>query len=275
MYPCPFPRVCQHRTTAAPIVFAFCAMLVHRSTRPRMMAQPQCSWRALGGTSLASWYFLRLEPLDRQPSESTFKVSPKLLRKPTPRCTTLDALKKPEVGAPSCRTAIVSAMGIAMNRGYTELYAWLLESHSWTPLHHLEVLTTEHVVALLRSGASVHAGTPSPLQRAQLRSDCKASALLKWAAGKWSPQTHHTFPREARARATELLRLGYLLAWSPGYEREAISLLDVWVAFVLPLVVMRCAVTEYRRPGESARSRGLSKDHTRKVECRRGAATAA
>lgn len=60
-----------------------------------------------------------------------------------------------------------TAEQVAAARGSLEIWGWLVKSREWTPLHHIEQLTPERVAALLREGASIHAGSPSPLQRAR------------------------------------------------------------------------------------------------------------
>ena len=122
---------------------------------------------------------------------------------------------------------------------HTETLSWLRSSRDWTPLHHLEELSAQRTAELLRGGASVHAGLPSPLERAR-RVESEASALVRLAVEPWSIVTHRFFPPHARARAVELLRLGYLLAWSPPLRmRQAAALVDAWRAHVLPHAVQR------------------------------------
>ena len=92
---------------------------------------------------------------------------------------------------------------------------------------------------LLRGGADIHAGSPSPLERA-LRSEGEVSAMVRLAAAAtWSPFSHHLFPEHSRKHAAALLRLGYLLAWSPRYAAEAHSLSDAWVGYVMPHALYR------------------------------------
>ena len=61
---------------------------------------------------------------------------------------------------------------------------------------------------------------------------CKASA-------PWSPQSHFMFPTAARQRAVSLLLIGYQLAGSPRFKGEATGVTDVWVAHVMPCLVVR------------------------------------
>ena len=115
--------------------------------------------------------------------------------------------------------------------GHAALAEWLERSDGWEPLHHLEVNSAERTRALLRGGASVElaAGTPpvSPLERAQQRPKHEAAQLVIAAARPWSPATHSLFPPAARARAVELLRIGYHVARS-HYVAEARALGDAW-----------------------------------------------
>ena len=53
---------------------------------------------------------------------------------------------------------------IANRRGHADLAAWLVASRGWTPLAHLESLTAARATSLLRGGASLHEGEPTPLQ---------------------------------------------------------------------------------------------------------------
>ena len=119
--------------------------------------------------------------------------------------------------------------------GRTELLAWLRLSPDWTPLHHHEVISADRARTLLRGGANLLSGSPSPLELAQ-RTTGEASTLVQ-RAGRWSEGSHQLFPGEARAYAAELLRIGYLLAWSPRYQAVAASLMDAWRHYVMPHAV--------------------------------------
>jgi hypothetical protein len=113
---------------------------------------------------------------------------------------------------------------------------WLNRTQDWTPLQHIEVLSADRTSALLRAGADPHAGSPSPLELAKDLPASEATALVKRAAF-WSPESHALFPAEARERAVEFLRIGYLLAWSPRYAGESGSLLDTWRRDILPRIM--------------------------------------
>ena len=59
-----------------------------------------------------------------------------------------------------------------------------------------------------------------------------SAAALVVRAGSWSPSSHELFPDEARARAVQLCRLGYLL--SHRFCGEATAFVDCWMGCVLP-----------------------------------------
>ena len=50
-----------------------------------------------------------------------------------------------------------TAERIATFEGHHDIAAWLVTSRFWTPLHHLEVLTPERTLALLRAGTDINA----------------------------------------------------------------------------------------------------------------------
>ena len=124
------------------------------------------------------------------------------------------------------------------------IIAWLVRSRLWsTALHHLEVLTTERALALLRAGANVHAaaepGGPTPLSLAQALAaaggakEGTAAFLVLEAAKPWSFQTHKLFPEKARARAVALMLVGELLSRKErfaAYGPQAVA--DAWMTFV-------------------------------------------
>ena len=117
---------------------------------------------------------------------------------------------------------------------------WLDSTRLWTPLHHLEHLTPERTTALLRTGADIHAGDPSPFDRAnQLRSDRhqpvatgpgspgSPAALVLLEAEGWTEAKRHLMPRAARERAATL-------AWVGCKCRLPTAL---WKAFIIPRVL--------------------------------------
>ena len=134
---------------------------------------------------------------------------------------------------------------------------WLDTTSRWSsPLHHFELLPLERVRALLVAGADVRAAddggadapTPVSLAVARLRlgADGRA-ALIIAAAAPWSPKTHALFPALAKARAVELLRVGWLLArrfqrvCAEAAEVEG-ALREVWLGHVMPFAIERASV---------------------------------
>ena len=119
-----------------------------------------------------------------------------------------------------------TAEHLAAFKGHADLRDWLILSRLWTtPLHHLEVLTPERALALLRDGADLHAdgadlhaaaapgegGVPqTPLDRAKelcmtgrAAAGSAAHVVLEWGA-PWSRQTHRFYPPAVRARVVEV-----------------------------------------------------------------------
>ena len=107
-------------------------------------------------------------------------------------------------GASRAATPFGTPEEAANSRGHADLAAWLVASRGWTPLAHLETLTAARALSLLRSGASLHEGEPTPLQRAA-GGEGEAAALIRRAAAPWSPASHSLFPAAARARAALLV----------------------------------------------------------------------
>jgi hypothetical protein len=137
-----------------------------------------------------------------------------------------------------------------------ECAQWLEATSRWTsPLHHFEFLPIERVRALLVAGGDVHASdgganapTPLSLTAARLLAGDRANdgraALIASAAAPWSPATHALFPAGAKARAVELLRLGWLLARHlqcliADTTEVEVAFLDVWLGHVMPQAVER------------------------------------
>jgi hypothetical protein len=137
-----------------------------------------------------------------------------------------------------------------------ECAQWLAATRRWTSqLHHFEFLPIERVRALLVAGADVHAAdaeadapTPLSLAAARLlqgdRLDDGRAALIASAAAPWSPKTHALFPAAAKARAVEVLRIGWLLArhlqgFSAGATQMEVAFRDAWLGHVMPHAVER------------------------------------
>jgi ankyrin repeat protein len=134
---------------------------------------------------------------------------------------------------------------------------WLHNTSGWSsPLHFVELpacLTAERALKLLRSGAEVSGGSlPTPLSLARsllarlpsiemLERRFPAAALVLAAAGRWSVETHRLFPKRARRWATELVRVGYLLAWQGAgpFEGRESALVDVWRGVIMGFAVTR------------------------------------
>ena len=141
-----------------------------------------------------------------------------------------------------------------------ECAQWLDATRRWTSrLHHFEFLSLERVRALLVEGADVRAGdggagapTPSSLAAARLLpgqpvdDGRAAAALIVRAAAPWSPRTHALFPAAAKARAVELLRIGWLLARrvqrlvTDASDVEG-AFRDAWLDHVMPHDIARAS----------------------------------
>ena len=127
-----------------------------------------------------------------------------------------------------------SAADLARDEGRPVLADWLTRTDGWTRLHYVEhpILSADCARELLRGGASVHAaaGSPprSPLELAQQHPASEAASVILAGARPWSPATHSLYPAAARARAAQLCRIGYLLAWSERFQTESRSLVDAW-----------------------------------------------
>ena len=67
--------------------------------------------------------------------------------------------------------------------------------------------------------------------------DGSAAALVLKAAEPWSPKTHSLFPAAARARAIQMLRVGFKV--SRKHETETEGVLHVWVDNVIKHLVSR------------------------------------
>ena len=88
-------------------------------------------------------------------------------------------------GASRAATPFGTPEEIATEEGHADLAAWLVASRGWTPLAHLETLTAARALSLLRSGASLHEGEPTPLQRAAggAGADANTKSWLNDASG--------------------------------------------------------------------------------------------
>lgn len=102
----------------------------------------------------------------------------------------------------------------------------------------------EFTELLLGAGASVHLGSWSgglkkaeEMERKGQVAPESAAALVLHRARGWCPATHRRMPAPARARAVELLKLGYLLSYQPFFSTEAHAIVDLWRSCVLPHAV--------------------------------------
>ena len=122
--------------------------------------------------------------------------------------------------------------------------AWLRSTCHWTPLHHLEQLTSERVRKLLAAGADPHArpasgDTRTPLERATEvlphgRRHTAASRALLFAVLPWSPRTHHHYSPAVQARAVELMWLGHGLPISLGDVQRPWLATHAWMGHIVP-----------------------------------------
>ena len=121
---------------------------------------------------------------------------------------------------------------------------WLGLTRHWTPLHHLEQLTSKRVRKLLAAGADPHArpasgDTRTPLERAMEvlphgRCHTDASHALLFAVLPWSPRTHHHYSPAVQARAVELMWLGQGLPVSLGDTQRPWLAVHAWMEHIMP-----------------------------------------
>ena len=134
---------------------------------------------------------------------------------------------------------------------------WLDATRRWTSaLHHFEFLLLERVRALLVEGADVCAGdceadAPTPFTLAAARlllgdgDGHGRAALIVRAAAPWSTGTHALFPAGAKARAVDVLRVGWLparqLQGASAANEVEMAFRDVWLGHVMPHAIERAA----------------------------------
>ena len=150
-----------------------------------------------------------------------------------------------------------TAEHVATHSGQHEIAAWLVRSRDWSRLHHLEVLTPDRALELLRAGAHLHAaaapGGETPLDRAKELCSTGAAAagsaahvVLEWGA-PWSRQTHKFYPPEVRARVVEvLLRPCALFSRKDPRMHEGYGATAMVDAFEASLVKYVVASAEWR-----------------------------
>jgi hypothetical protein len=121
--------------------------------------------------------------------------------------------------------------------GFTEISDELEKTRNWSsPLHGVEFMAAGCARALLRDGSPLHYKSeehmPTALEMAHAHPSSPASAVLRLAAGPWSPEMHSLLPAKQRRWVVAVLLLGHLL--SRNFGHEAGSFADVWLSFVLP-----------------------------------------
>jgi len=132
---------------------------------------------------------------------------------------------------------------------HSQIASWLKESADYcTPLHHLECLSLLDAHAQLLAGANPHgcakAGSRTPLELARLRPVgataklviCSGCLVSGHASSSSWPLCHKHAPGVVKARAAELVRMGYHLARSK-LVGSAEALAQVWIAHILPLAL--------------------------------------
>ena len=128
------------------------------------------------------------------------------------------------------------AESAARSAGHGEVTQWLASSYGFTALQHLQVLTPERAVALLRCAeTSPRRGRPSLLQLAHQHPNCAAAAFILRASAAWSPPTHSLWPAPHRNRVVELCRIGQLLARRKSSDAGAFF--DAFLWHVVPNAV--------------------------------------
>lgn len=118
-----------------------------------------------------------------------------------------------------------TAEHLATHRGHHDITAWLLSTRLCsTALHHLEILTAERALALLRDDpkAATAGRYPTPLDLAKLECMSGRSApnsaariILEWAA-PWDRTTHRGYPPHVRDRVAELMVVGQRIKRHPN-----------------------------------------------------------
>ena len=145
-----------------------------------------------------------------------------------------------------------TALTYARIKGHHPLANWLEATHLWTPLHHLEQLTSQRAAALLRDGGDPHAraagvaAAPSPFELAKAMQAAEggvaagsAAALVILEVEGWAAENRQLMAAEACERAEVL---SGMLAWlAPRFSVKGDEgrLRDPWKTEVLPRV-LRC-----------------------------------
>ena len=139
---------------------------------------------------------------------------------------------------------------LARRHGHFELQLWLKRSVRFTPLCHVQVLTPQRTRSILRTGSCSPDDGAAEIARELLElgpqslysanpehPSYEAAWLILRAAAPWSPETHSLWGAPHRARAVQVLKIGYLLAVQYAHDAGHGSFLDVWVAHLMPQAI--------------------------------------
>ena len=149
-----------------------------------------------------------------------------------------------------------TAEHLAIEQGHHDTAAWLVTSRHWSLLHHLEFITTERALELLRDGVGTDAaapGDPTPLDRA--KELCRSGAadagsaahvVLEWGA-PWKQETHAFYPPAVRTCRVALMwiaqsikrgKASYEVKVSEAsYEALPAAFADVFESCVIPHLI--------------------------------------
>ena len=149
-----------------------------------------------------------------------------------------------------------TAEHLAIEQGHHDTAAWLVTSRHWSLLHHLEFITTERALELLRDGVSTDAAAPgdlTPLDRA--KELCRSGAadagsaahvVLEWGA-PWKQETHAFYPPAVRTCRVALMwiaqsikrgKASYEVKVSEAsYEALPAAFADVFESCVIPHLI--------------------------------------
>ena len=149
-----------------------------------------------------------------------------------------------------------TAEHLAIEQGHHETAAWLVTSRHWSLLHHLEFITTERALELLRDGVSTDAAAPgdlTPLDRAKelcnsgaADAGSAAHVVLEWGA-PWKQETHAFYPPAVRTCRVALMwiaqsikrgKASYEVKVSEAsYEALPAAFADVFESCVIPHLI--------------------------------------
>ena len=149
-----------------------------------------------------------------------------------------------------------TAEHLAIEQGHHDTAAWLVTSRHWSLLHHLEFITTERALELLRDGVSTDAAAPgdlTPLDRAKelcnsgaADAGSAAHVVLEWGA-PWKQETHAFYPPAVRTCRVALMwiaqsikrgKASYEVKVSEAsYEALPAAFADVFESCVIPHLI--------------------------------------